>query len=632
VIAANYFNDTPLIVYTYDNDLVHDFENQLVYRNFFKVTDFDNNAGKGMRLGIEFQTTDWEAPENHTGKNIDIAENTFDVDPQSRESDVPVNLHRGETTSDGWRVYPSNTYLDSGNTVVLTGLSGPYSITAGGPSPSTWSLSKYDAMMVPDLNIPPFGTDPVNMPPAFTSNPIVEPNAVVDLVYGSSIADDAADAENDPLTFSKLSGPTWLIVSTSGALSGEPRASDVGPNMWTVEVSDGTAATNATLQITVAAEGTNHFNPTEDTFVKQVDPTTPFGDATAMNLRESDTKQMDGYLKFNVQGIRGSVISARLKLYTLHTHTLSVRAVSDTSWDEDALTWSNRPSVGSLLASMAVSANTLVTMDLPEGTIPGNGNYSFALQTDTANFRQISTKEAEVNIPILEVTVVGGTATNTAPAFTSNPIVETNAVMGLVYGSSIADDVADAEGDPLTFSKLTGPAWLTVATNGILSGQPEATNVGVNNWTVQVSDGAESTNATLQIAVDSNGDWDGDGLPDAWELQYFGHPTNAVSSNDSDGDGSTDKAEFISGFNPTNPASYFSITGFERPAGSSNLVLHWPAVEGRLYHALWANSLTGDFSTIVSNMPHPRTSCTVNVNQAESAGLYKVEVKFPEAP
>jgi hypothetical protein len=156
--------------------------------------------------------------------------------------------------------------------------------------------------------------------------------------------------------------------------------------------------------------------------------------------------------------------------------------------------------------------------------------------------------------------------------------------------------------------------------------------VGPNNWTVQVSDGTESTNATLQITVDSDGDWDGDGLPDTWELQYFGHATNAVASIDSDGDGSDNGAEFISGFNPTNEASYFSITGFEMPAGSNNVILHWTTVEGRLYDALWAGSLTGAFSTVLSNMPHPQNSCTVTVNQAASDGFYKIGVKLAPPP
>ena len=90
---------------------------------------------------------------------------------------------------------------------------------------------------------------------------------------------------------------------------------------------------------------------------------------------------------------------------------------------------------------------------------------------------------------------------NNSPIFTSNPVIEANAVQGSPYSSTLADNAADADGDPLTFSKISGPAWLTVSTNGSLSGIPGGGDLGTNNWTVQVSDGASSTNATLQIIV-----------------------------------------------------------------------------------------------------------------------------------
>ena len=57
------------------------------------------------------------------------------------------------------------------------------------------------------------------------------------------------------------------------------------------------------------------------------------------------------------------------------------------------------------------------------------------------------------------------------------------------------------DSDPLTFSKVSGPAWLSVASDGTLSGTPLNENVGLNSWTVQVSDGVDSSIATLEITV-----------------------------------------------------------------------------------------------------------------------------------
>jgi len=51
-----------------------------------------------------------------------------------------------------------------------------------------------------------------------------------------------------------------------------------------------------------------------------------------------------------------------------------------------------------------------------------------------------------------------------------------------------------------------------------------------------------------------SGDADGDGLPDAWENQYFGN-LNQTASGDPDGDGLTNSQELSAGTNPADPAS-----------------------------------------------------------------------------
>ena len=94
----------------------------------------------------------------------------------------------------------------------------------------------------------------VNNPPTFTSDPISKPNATQGLAFSSSIASNASDADADTLTFSKSSGPAWLIVAQNGALTGTPSGSDLGVNTFTVSVADGKGVPDtATLQITVVS-------------------------------------------------------------------------------------------------------------------------------------------------------------------------------------------------------------------------------------------------------------------------------------------------------------------------------------------------------------------------------------------
>jgi hypothetical protein len=96
----------------------------------------------------------------------------------------------------------------------------------------------------------------------------------------------------------------------------------------------------------------------------------------------------------------------------------------------------------------------------------------------------------------------GGSGTNNPPAFTSDPIAKPNATQGQSYSGSIASNVSDPDADPLTFAKTSGPGWLSVASNGALGGISAAADIGLNSFTVSVSDGrGGSDTATLQITV-----------------------------------------------------------------------------------------------------------------------------------
>ena len=110
-----------------------------------------------------------------------------------------------------------------------------------------------------------------------------------------------------------------------------------------------------------------------------------------------------------------------------------------------------------------------------------------------------------VYIDEMYITSDGTPPPNQAPSFSSDPVVEANATEDSAYSASIADAASDPEGDPMTFSKVSGPVWLSVAANGALSGTPGAADVGLNSFTVQVDATGGSDTATLQITVDAAG-------------------------------------------------------------------------------------------------------------------------------
>jgi GH25 family lysozyme M1 (1,4-beta-N-acetylmuramidase) len=77
-----------------------------------------------------------------------------------------------------------------------------------------------------------------------------------------------------------------------------------------------------------------------------------------------------------------------------------------------------------------------------------------------------------------------------------------------------------------------------------------------------------------------NPDADGDGLPDAWETQYFG--SNSANPNaDADNDGMSNLSEYLAGTNPTNSASGFRMLAAVRT--NNDIRLDWTTVGGHRY-------------------------------------------------
>jgi len=90
----------------------------------------------------------------------------------------------------------------------------------------------------------------------------------------------------------------------------------------------------------------------------------------------------------------------------------------------------------------------------------------------------------------------------TLPLFLSNSFTQTVATAGVPYSASLAANAVVPTGDVLTFAKVSGPAWLSVATDGTLSGTPAVADIGANVFVVSLADtnGWAST-ATMSITV-----------------------------------------------------------------------------------------------------------------------------------
>ncbi len=89
------------------------------------------------------------------------------------------------------------------------------------------------------------------------------------------------------------------------------------------------------------------------------------------------------------------------------------------------------------------------------------------------------------------------------PRFFAATIYKSDATAGQPYAVLIT---ADASGTGLlTFSKMSGPAWLNVAANGMITGTPTAADGGVNTFRVRVTDANGSQNAALLVITVPDG-------------------------------------------------------------------------------------------------------------------------------
>lgn len=261
---------------------------------------------------------------------------TYDTAPASGAS-----IGSGTAVGNAWFDIDVTDYI-SGN--------GTYSIALDELNNVIANLTSREGGNAAVLEIRTWVSSGENTAPVFSNNPITEVAALEDTSYSASLADDASDVDNDPLSFSRISGPSWLNVSGDGTLSGIPSNADVGQNSWLIEVSDGQGGSDsATLEITV------------------------------------------------------------------------------------------------------------------------------------------------VNV-------------NDAPIFNTDPIVAISGLEGSAYSDSIAGEVTDVDvGDIISYSKISGPTWLNVAANGVLSGTPSSGDVGLNSWTIEATDGqGGSDTAVLNISVDSS--------------------------------------------------------------------------------------------------------------------------------
>ena len=105
------------------------------------------------------------------------------------------------------------------------------------------------------------------------------------------------------------------------------------------------------------------------------------------------------------------------------------------------------------------------------------------------------------------------TVTNNAPpSWSGNPFSAWDATVGQPYRTDLEINSTDLNSDALTHTLVSGPAWLIMANpaTGTVEGTPTGANLGLNEFTVRVSDGmnpAVEAVMRINVMVETGGTW-----------------------------------------------------------------------------------------------------------------------------
>jgi hypothetical protein len=443
-----------------------------------------------------------------------------------------------------------------------------------------------------------------NLPPSFPSTPLAGGDATQDLPYSGSLAGTATDPNaGDTLVFSISDGPAWLIVGEDGTLSGTPENADVGPNSFTIRVTDSAGAfAEAQLDITVlnvndepafAADpiiggdaialagynGTLAATATDpdagDTLVFSKTDGPPWlivNEDGSLSGTPAGTDVGINLFTVAVTDLAGAVAFTTLRITVLPPPVVSVAATgpaaAETGPQNGVFTITRSGSTfGDLTVDFTLTGSAINGVDyvgIPGSVLIPGGEESVTITvipqadefiegTETV---VLALEQGAYEIGEPSSAFVSISDSNHAPFFLADPVVAPNALEGAPYtGESLADHAGDPnldDGDTLTFLKISGPDWLSIAEDGALSGAPGTTDLGINLFTVRVTDAAGLTaDGSLRIIVTAPTTFE------SWQLAEFAalstDPLVAGELADPDRDGRSNLLEYALATDPNQP-------------------------------------------------------------------------------
>lgn len=441
--------------------------------------------------------------------------------------------------------------------------------------------------------------------PVFLNNSIAGGTVETNAAFNGTLAGSASDPDpGDVLIYSKISGPAWLAIAPDGSLSGTPGNMNQGANSFTVQVSDSSGfSVQSILTIAVipleadvvtlaqwiptatppGQEATHPYHA----IAQPNPPPTTF--ATWLNVSEADrVGQNNASLSTAIWP--GSAAAGDLSAgnsYTEFTTTPAAGGFANYSfisysYQAQQATPANPYTVYLRTSLDGFAANTVpaLTLTSSPGTVVFDLRAVNALQNRNlpVTFRLYADQPGQAvgwfSLRSLDSGMHLRGQLRHAPVFANANIDGGTARAGESFVGALSGAATDLDaGDLLTYRITSGPAWLTAASSGALSGTPTEADLGMNTFAVEAIDPAGlSAQAFLRIQVEAPEPVVSDPYGD-WKSFHFADNTDepeiAGDLADPNHDGVANLMAYAMGVNPVNP-----------PAdGSTPAQLGRPAIE-----------------------------------------------------
>src|SRR5215207_6390125 len=180
---------------------------------------------------------------------------------------------------------------------------------------------------------------------------------------------------------------------------------------YQVDAFDGSgnhSALSTASAATTQSTATYIFAPIADAYVSGDFTGTNFGNSAF--LRADASPSQSTYLRFNVEGLSGTIAAATLRLYTSSSSATGyqIKGINSQSWEEGQITFANAPAAGSTIGSSGNFAAGNWTSVNVKSLITGNGVYDLALTTTSSFTLNFSSREASANQPQLVIETLTG--------------------------------------------------------------------------------------------------------------------------------------------------------------------------------------------------------------------------------